>query len=108
MEDLEKTEVIRRMSVGAQGMADDVILNYLDAAKESILNYLYPFGVPKDVEFPAQYDFLQIRVVIYNIHRRGAEGQTKHIEVGTERDFASGDIPIDLLKEITPKCGFPE
>lgn len=108
MEDIEKAEILRRMSKGAEDLDEDVIRRYLEAARESILNFLYPFGIPANVELPSRYDFVQIRIAIYNIHKRGAEGETKHIEVGTERDYASGDIPTDLLKEITPMCGFPE
>lgn len=99
---------IKAMSKGAQMLTDDEVKTYLDAARQAILNRLYPFSPAGEyLELPPRYDFLAIRVSVYFINKRGAEGQTKHIEVGTERDYAGADIPEDILKEIVPMCGVP-
>lgn len=106
MENTEKIAVVRAMSKGAEVLDDGAVAYYLEMAKAAILNRVYPF---KEVEeLPERFDFTQIRICVYNINKRGAEGETKHIEVGTERDFASADIPDDLLKELVPLCGVPE
>lgn len=106
MENTEKIAVVRAMSKGAEVLADSAVAYYLEMAKAAILNRVYPFH---DVEeMPERFEFTQIRICVYNINKRGAEGETKHIEVGTERDFASADIPDDLLKELVPLCGVPE
>ncbi len=107
MTDDEKTGIVRNMSKGAETLDDEVIYAYLDAAKSAILNRLYPFQDVSDKVVPARYEAVQIRICVYAIHKRGAEGETKHIEVGTERDFASADIPNDLLNEVVPMCGAP-
>lgn len=103
----EKVTIIRGMAKGAETLDDNVIESYLISAKDAILNRLYPFRNVSGMEVPSRYDSAQIRIAIYNIHKRGAEGETKHIEVGTERDFASADIPADLLSELVPLCGVP-
>lgn len=105
MDTAEKITLVRAMAKGAETLDDNEVTYYLEMAKSAVLNRLYPFH-DKD-EIPARYDFTQVRIAVYNINKRGAEGETKHIEVGTERDFASADIPADLLSELVPLCGVP-
>lgn len=105
METEEKITVVRAMSKGAEVLDDDVVAYYLEMAKNAIMNRMYPFHEKE--EMPERFDYAQIRICVYNINKRGAEGETKHIEVGTERDYASADIPNDLLKELVPTCGVP-
>lgn len=101
----QKIVTVRAMSKGAEALDDDAVAAYLSMAEAAIMNRMYPF---QDVtEMPERFDFTQIRICVYNINKRGAEGETKHIEVGTERDFASADIPADLLRELVPMCGVP-
>ena len=104
---IRSVETIRGMSKGAEWLTDDVIIIYLEAATEAILNRLYPFSGASGKTLPARYYNLRNRICVYAIHKRGAEGELKHIEVGTERDFASADIPDDLLSEVVPMCGVP-
>lgn len=101
----EKIAAVRAMAKGAEPLDDDSVTYYLNMAEKAIMNRLYPFH--NEEGMPARYDYTQIRICVYNINKRGAEGETKHIEVGTERDFASADIPADLLKELVPMCGIP-
>lgn len=106
MEMTEKIDIVRTMAKGAETLKDDGVSSYLQMAEKAIVNRVFPFS-DSGVEMPARYDFAQIRIAVYNINKRGAEGETKHIEVGTERDFASADIPDDLLSELVPMCGVP-
>lgn len=102
----EKIDVVRAMTpVGTMNLDDETVTSYLSAAEEAVINRLYPYR--DNMEMPEKYTFVQIRIAVYNINKRGAEGETKHIEVGTERDFASADIPDDLLSELVPMCGVP-
>ena len=104
MDITEKINIVRTMSKGAEVLDDDSITAYLEMAGQAIVNRVFPFS---DGVLPSRYDFAQIRICVYNINKRGAEGETKHIEVGTERDFPSADIPDDLLSELVPMCGVP-
>lgn len=106
LETSEKIVVVRAMAKGAEVLDDDAVAYYLSMAEKAILNRMFPFH-PEE-ELPERLSYTQIRIAVYNINKRGAEGETKHIEVGTERDFASADIPDDLLKELMPTCGVPE
>ena len=108
MTDSEKIGFVRGMApIGTSVLEDDVVGMYLDAAKTAILNRLYPFQDVTWMDVPARYEMTQIRIAVYAINKRGAEGETRHIEVGTQRDFASADIPDDLLNEVVPMCGAP-
>ena len=121
----QKIAVVRAMAqVGTAHMEDAEIENYLNMAKYAVLNRVFPFdnlydkshpetdadGNPvfPERELPGRYEMAQIRITVYNINKRGAEGETRHIEVGTQRDYASADIPDDLLNELVPMCGVPE
>ena len=105
---MEMLETVYAMSKGAQMLGEgweQIVGMYLDSAERAILNRVYPFGGVN--ELPERYQYDQIRICVYNINKRGAEGETAHIEVGTERDFASADIPDDLLSDLVPMCGVP-
>ena len=105
MELQAKIATVQAMSKGAKKLGVDEIAAYLAMAESAILNRVSPF---KALTFlPARYEYAQIRIAVYNINKRGAEGETKHIEVGTERDYSSADIPDDLLSELVPMCGVP-
>lgn len=108
MEASEKVAIVRMMTpVGTANLEDEAIVAYLEAAEQSVMNRLYPFVDVAEIAMPERFDFAQIRIAVYNINKRGAEGETKHIEVGTERDFVSADIPDELMREIVPMCGTP-
>ena len=102
----EKSDIVRAMAKGAETLEDNVVIAYLKMAEQAIVNRVYPFG-GQPGSLPSRYDFAQIRICVYNINKRGAEGETKHIEVGTERDYPSADIPDDLLSELVPMVGVP-
>ena len=103
----EKIDIVRAMAKGAEVLEDNVVAAYLKMAETAVRNRVYPFGGHDGMELPAKYDFAQIRISVYNINKRGAEGESKHIEVGTERDYSSADIPDDLLSELVPMVGVP-
>lgn len=104
----DKVAIIRAMAAkGTENMDYNAIASYLEGAKYAILNRLYPYKDTSGMEIPEKYEFLQIKVAVYNINKRGAEFELRHIEVGTERDYASADIPDDVLKEFVPMCGVP-
>jgi hypothetical protein len=104
---MQAVSTIRGMAKGAEPLTDDVIIIYLQTATDAILNRLYPFSDTSGKRLPARYISLRNRICVYAINKRGAEGEVKHIEVGTERDFAGADIPDDLLSEVVPMCGVP-
>lgn len=89
-------------------MTDDgtppaVLEVYLELAGQKILNRMYPFKEDyTDVEVPARYDAIQLKIANYMLNKRGAEGQIQHIENGVHRNYGSADIPDGMLAEVVP------
>ena len=84
---------------------DELLMEYLDIAKDEILNWLYMrFGaVPADVdEVPAAYEQTQIFAVLAAFNIRGAEGQTLHIENGMHRQFVYDDLVKYIRTHVFP------
>lgn len=107
MELAEKINMVKAMSKGAAILSENDVASYLAMAESAIMNRVYPMKDISETELPSRYDYAQVRIAVYNINKRGAEGESKHIEVGTERDYSSADIPDDLLSELVPFCGVP-
>ncbi len=82
---------------------DDVLLTYLNLAKEIVLTKAYPYG--KETEVPAKYDGVHVEIAAYMINKRGAEGEVSHSENGVSRTYEDGDIPSSLLRRIVPQVG---
>jgi hypothetical protein len=88
------------------GNDEDALLSeYLDIAKDEILNWLYIRlgAVPTDVdEVPAAYEQTQIMAVLAAFNIRGAEGQTLHIENGMHRQFVYDDLIKYIRTHVFP------
>ena len=81
----------------------DILGDYLDDAEALIMSKLYPFeGQAEGKEMPERYDGLQLRICVYWLNKRGAEGEIQHIENGIHRNYGSSDVPEQMLKEIMP------
>lgn len=84
---------------------DDVLLVYLELAKQKILNKMYPYLQDYEgLEVPDRYTAIQIKCTNYALNKRGAEGQIQHIENGIHRNYGAADIPEGMLAEIVPFC----
>lgn len=94
----EKIELIKAIS---EETNEDVINAFLTIAKEKIIARAYPFHMDK-VEMPARYDNLQCEITVYMLNKRGAEGETKHNENGTERSYESASVPESMLSAVVP------
>ena len=102
MTDEEKLTMLKAM-VGDSD-TDEVLFAYLSLAGKKIIAKAYPYR--SDVEeVPSQYDYLQVEIAAYMLNKRGAEGQTVHVENGITREYENADVPASMLKAITPHCG---
>ena len=84
---------------------DDLLKEYLDIAKDEILNWLYiRLGTDSDRvdEVPAVYEQVQIMAVVAAFNIRGAEGQTLHIENGMHRQFVYDDLVKYVRTHVFP------
>lgn len=78
---------------------DSLITVFLDFAEQTILNRMYPFGIPDDIDLPMRYDTYQMQLAQRYFLRRGAEGEIVHNENGVNRTYESVDDE-DILKNI--------
>ena len=53
----------------------------------------------------ARYDAIHVEVAAYMLNKRGAEGETVHLENGVSRHWEDGSIPPSLLRRIVPNAG---
>ena len=102
MTDAEKLNKLMTM------LDDDVSTNvantFLKAAEKTVINLAFPFGDGSEV-MPEKYEEVQIEIAVYLVNKRGAEGETIHVEGGTHRHYESADIPVALRQRITPQVG---
>lgn len=89
---------------------DSVLLSFLEIAKYKILNRRYPYLTDEELEeknVPKRWEEKQILIAAYLLNKRGADGETQHIENGIHRNYKSADVPDDMLRDILPCVGIP-
>lgn len=108
---MDLTEKLNELRLIVESDEDDSILrSYLDQAKNVILNRMYPYGNDAEYEasdVPKRFEWKQIRIAAYFMNKRGAEGETQHIENGIHRNYKSSDVPEDMLWDVFPVVGVP-
>lgn len=90
-----------RLSVLTGETNDDILLTFLDIAKDKILTRCYPYRTDM-VDIPTRYRSTQLEIAVYLLNKRGAEGETAHNENGINRSYESASVPESMLKGIVP------
>lgn len=103
MTDAEKRAIIR--TTAELDDSDDVLAAFLRIAEREILNRLYPYNNVEDAVLPERFDLMQIKIATFLLNKRGAEGETQHIENGVHRNYRSPDIPDEMFRGIVPLVG---
>lgn len=92
-----------RAVLGDDDIDQGILEAFLELSRQKILNRMYPFKEDyTDLEVPDRYTAIQIKIAVYLINKRGAEGQIQHIENGIHRNYGAADIPDGMLEEIVP------
>ena len=104
MSDSEKLERLRLLLDPADTTSDEIANAYLDTAEQAVVHLAFPFGDGSEV-MPEKYDEVQIEIAVYLLNKRGAEGETIHVEGGTHRHYESADLPYSLRSRIVPQVG---
>ena len=87
------------------GETDDAILDaYIQQAGDIVLRHAFPYD-DSQTEVPAKYVRVQADIAVFMLNKRGAEGETVHLENGVSRHYEDGDIPPTLLRRIIPMTG---
>ena len=84
-------------------LTDAVVIPFLTVAESIILNKYDPYG--NTTVLPTKYEVLQCRISNFMLVKQGAEGEIQHTENGVTCIYGQADIPVNLMNEITPKCG---
>jgi len=109
MDEIEKLNDLRMMTEPSEDN-EATLLSYLRQAKNMILNRMYPYldgRAYEDLTLPKKYDDKQVQLAAYLMNKRGAEGQTRHIENGISRTYQGAYAPQDLLCDVLPMVGIP-
>lgn len=97
----KKIEILKTMC----DEEDEELLGiYLDLAQQAIYQKAFPYHEFPD-EFPSRWDDVHLRAAGYLINKRGAEGESVHLENTIHRHYTDADIPTELLRMITPRVG---
>lgn len=89
------------------GEHDTALLSaYIEDAGTIIINKAYPFK-SNITEVPEKYHHKQVEIAVYLVNKRGAEGQTQHIENGIHRNYESASVPNSMLRDIVPLAKIP-
>lgn len=98
MTECAKLEMLKAIT-GEQD--ENVLFAYLSLAGDKVCRKAYPFNTSV-TEVPEQYGAVQVEIAAYMLNKRGAEGQTAHSENGISRTYENADVPLTLLRDITP------
>lgn len=107
---MTRDEMIKQVSEMAEERDLSAVGYYLDNAAEVILNQMYPFNESWETEdgssptVPARYQNVQMRIAVIFLNKRGADGESMHIENGINRHYSTTDVPADLRRQIVPKA----
>lgn len=100
MEDSTKLTLLKSMTDETD---EDILSAFLEMAEQAILTRLYPGETDTSTfDMPSKYDHTQVQISAYLINKRGADGESLHIENGTHRSYESGGIPDSMMKDVIP------
>lgn len=99
----EKLEMLKAIT----GETDENVLTvYLNIAGDVILRRLYPYGT-EITKVPSPYEVRQVEIAAYLLNKRGAEGETHHMENGMSRTYGDAYVPPSYLRGIVPMAEVP-
>lgn len=87
---------------------DDLIPAYLDMAQDAVVSHLYPYDQEATwTDVPVKHHVQTCEIAAYLINRRGAEGETQHVESGVSRTYQTASIPSGFFAGMVPFVGVP-
>lgn len=101
MTDNEKKTMLQYMTDETD---EGLLSTYLTLAEQVVLEKAFPYGNYPE-ELPTKYDAIQVEIAAYMINKRGAEGETVHLENGISRHWEDGGVAPSLLRRIVPYVG---
>lgn len=77
---------------------------YLDMAGDAIIRKAFPYR-DDVITVPVKYQQTQLKVAVFLLDKRGAEGEKAHNENGISRTYGGADIPEEMLRDVIPYVG---
>lgn len=101
------------LTAAVEAMVDErdkaLVPAYLPMAKSKVMGWLWPFEKSPDwADVPEKHHPATAEICAYLIDKRGGEGEVRHVENGTTREWESGSVPLSMLENMTPFAGVPE
>lgn len=87
---------------------DSLVDYYLEAAKREIVSRLYPYADAQWADVPEKHHARAVDIAVYLVNRRGAEGETRHVENGVTHEYESAGIPKSFFYGLVPYVGVPK
>lgn len=101
---MTEAEKIATLKVMCDETDETLLSTYLGIARDAIFQKAYPYHDWPD-EVPDKYEEIQLEAASYLINKRGAEGESVHLENTIHRHYTDADIPTTLLRRVTPMAG---
>jgi len=99
----ERKSYMETMLGSDSDIDEDLMSTCLDIANRTILNHRFPYGTSR-VEVEPQYEMKMIQLAVIYYDRNGAEGEKKHSENGTVREYLTEE---EILASIPRQAGLP-
>ena len=97
-------EMIAMVKALSDETSDSAISAFLTFAGHKIYRYGDPYRTMTEEAFLALYPDVVVDAAAYMINKKGWDYQTVHSENGIRREYEAGDLPVSILKRITPLC----
>lgn len=82
---------------------EDEFLSYEIERAIGEINRCRRFTPKEDVLYDVKYEYLIVPMCISSLAKIGAEGETRHVENGVDRQYGTdNDYPIKLTSQIIP------
>lgn len=102
MTDSEKIIRVQKLLNNDPRADQATVTIYLEAAKDTLLETVYPFGVPAGVDgVPSYHEGDQCELAARYFSRQGGMGETVHLENGIHRHWDTPD-DADILRRVIP------
>ena len=96
-----------RLKIRIMGASEELLEELLASATAIYIKLKWPYGgypEPEDLDFIANDWIIRCAVELYN--KIGGEGQTIHNENAISRQWDSGTVSANLIREVMPVCNF--
>ena len=101
---MTNAEMLNRLKLLSGEEDVTTLAAYLDMAGDAIIRKAFPYR-DDVITVPVKYQQTQLKVAVFLLDKRGAEGEKAHNENGISRTYGGADIPEEMLRDVIPYVG---